>query len=896
MKQVVLNSGHFLFDNKPMIVKPWVPDIELIKEEVKTVPAWVRLHKLPLKFWGKSLVKLANLVGSYVKCDTATEQKARLDEKQKIMEIEIGYEWKPTMCSTCKQLGHDKETCRKGQTVKHTQPKKVWKPVQKVVQIQKAVQIQKPAQAVQQQVQQPAKKIKFYQTIPEVVQTPETKIGPSSSGSLSPIKVTRQGPKMVAGLDMGLFGLLDAKIKPSKVNKVVVNVFNDLSVSTNSAYHPGGRIWVVWKPHLCDVLFLDYAAQLIQMKIMDKITGMWFYYTDIYAFNGIGEREPLWDRLNILRPQGTEPWLLGGDFNCVLQAKERLGGGFNMAEAKPFQQCLEECEVMDIQAAGSYYTWNNKQPLETRVYSRLDRALVNQSWIDQFPNVYANFLPEGHFDHNPCMIGMMHYEGTQMFKVTQKLRRLKPELRRDKDLLAQEYTAHQHSIQLQQAKTAYLKQKAKAHWLVDGDTNSSYFHGLIKARRNKNCIYQIRDHKGIMHSDEDGIQQAFFEYYEELLGSNAPTIGVKNVIIQKGKKCTKAQRQILLAPVTQEEVKEIIFNISDDKAPGPDGYSSKFFKDSWDIVGGEDIIRLYERKASSPRCLFKLDLQKAYDTVEWGFLAQLLKAMNFPSQFTQWTMQCVTTASYSLNLNGNLFGFFKGKRGLRQGDPLSPLLFTICMDYLSRFLSYSTETPDFHFHPLGKPMKLSHLMFADDLLLFSKGDAHSMMILLRTFSTFSKSSGLNMSKGKSNAFFNGVPKGLKNDILQVSGMVEGRLPFKYLRVPIKTTRLFAQECKPIIDRVVDRIRGLGARKLSYAGRLVLVNVVLKTLHNYWATMNFLWDGGTEFIKSPLVSWEKACKPRDEGGLGLKNDVEWNKAAIGKLVWWIASKSDHLWVR
>ncbi|XP_074299479.1 uncharacterized protein LOC141630590 [Silene latifolia] len=163
-------------------------------------------------------------------------------------------------------------------------------------------------------------------------------------------------------------------------------------------------------------------------------------------------------------------------------------------------------------------------------------------------------------------------------------------------------------------------------------------------------------------------------------------------------------------------------------------------------------------------------------------------------------------------------------------------------------------------------MKLSHLIFADDLLLFSKGDAASMMTLLRSFSTFSKTTGLNMSKGKSNAYFNGVQAGLKQEILQISGMVEGSLPFRNLGVPIKTTRLSVLDCKPLIDKVVAKIRGLGARKLSYAGRLV------------------------------LCLGKKACKPTSEGGLGLKNEVVWNRAAIRKLVWRIATKSDHLWVR
>ncbi|XP_074305774.1 uncharacterized protein LOC141640995 [Silene latifolia] len=131
-------------------------------------------------------------------------------------------------------------------------------------------------------------------------------------------------------------------------------------------------------------------------------------------------------------------------------------------------------------------------------------------------------------------------------------------------------------------------------------------------------------------------------------------------------------------------------------------------------------------------------------------------------------------------------------------------------------------------------------------------------------------------------------------------------------MPIKTTRLNAQDCKHLIDKIVARIRTLGARKLSYAGRLVLVRAVLKTLHNYWGQMfilptgiitsieqvcrNFLWDGGVDYLRSPLVVWDKVCRPKKEGGLGLKQDIIWNKAAVGKLVWWIYTKPDLLWVK
>ncbi|XP_074282723.1 uncharacterized protein LOC141607265 [Silene latifolia] len=163
------------------------------------------------------------------------------------------------------------------------------------------------------------------------------------------------------------------------------------------------------------------------------------------------------------------------------------------------------------------------------------------------------------------------------------------------------------------------------------------------------------------------------------------------------------------------------------------------------------------------------------------------------------------------------------------------------MEYLSRNLTYSTGANEFKYYPMCKQMKLTHLMFANDLLLFCKGDGPSIMTILRSFATLSKTSCLNMSKGKSNAYFNGVNESLKQDILRISGMVEGALPFKYLGVPIKTTRLNAKDCKPLIDKIVQRIRNLEARKLSYA-----VYIKGDNWLKYSPTNNSSW------------SWRKIC--------------------------------------
>lgn len=86
----------------------------------------------------------------------------------------------------------------------------------------------------------------------------------------------------------------------------------------------------------------------------------------------------------------------------------------------------------------------------------------------------------------------------------------------------------------------------------------------------------------------------------------------------------------------------------------------------------QELFRKYNRKNASPRCILKVDLQKVYDTISWTFLQEALQYLEFPTVFIGWIMECVSTSSFSIVINGTLHGFFSGKRGLRQGDPLSP--------------------------------------------------------------------------------------------------------------------------------------------------------------------------------------------------------------------------------
>ena len=171
----------------------------------------------------------------------------------------------------------------------------------------------------------------------------------------------------------------------------------------------------------------------------------------------------------------------------------------------------------------------------------------------------------------------------------------------------------------------------------------------------------------------------------------------------------------------------------------------------------QDIVKQHGRKHYPPSILLKIDLRKAYDTLEWDFIKDMLISLNFPSHIINIVMTCISTAEFSFILNGSPMPLFKSKRGIRQGDPMSPLIFVICMEYLSRLLKVARDHVNFRFHPRCNRFKLNHLCFADDLMIFFRGDFASVRILLDKLEFFAKSSGLVANSSKSDMYLAGIP-------------------------------------------------------------------------------------------------------------------------------------------
>lgn len=152
----------------------------------------------------------------------------------------------------------------------------------------------------------------------------------------------------------------------------------------------------------------------------------------------------------------------------------------------------------------------------------------------------------------------------------------------------------------------------------------------------------------------------------------------------------------------------------------------------------------------------------------------------------------------SVKVNGSLEGFFKAGSGLRQGDPMFPYLFVLAMEVLSACLGKLPQHSNFKFHYQTKPLSITHLIFADDILLFCHGDLTSIELLLSRVQVFSNCSGLLINKAKSHCFFSNVDEGTREHIISATGFQIGSLPIKYLGLPLITTKLSYRACIPLI--------------------------------------------------------------------------------------------------
>jgi len=244
------------------------------------------------------------------------------------------------------------------------------------------------------------------------------------------------------------------------------------------------------------------------------------------------------------------------------------------------------------------------------------------------------------------------------------------------------------------------------------------------------------------------------------------------------------------------------------------------------ILLAQEAVSDYHKEKGKARCTLKVDLMKAYDSLSWEYILHCFHCFGAPSRYIAWIRECITRPSFSIALNGTLVGYFKGRKCLRQGDPISPYMFVLAMEGLSLLLEEAASNSLLSYHPKCSVIKLTYLCFANDLLIFSTATLASIRCCIGALAEFEALSGLKANPSKSLVFLARVTPAAKHNLFELLHMLKRVLPMRYLGVPLISKRLSAADCDSLISKISSKIDSWLVKKLSSAGRLQLLSSVL----------------------------------------------------------------------
>lgn len=332
----------------------------------------------------------------------------------------------------------------------------------------------------------------------------------------------------------------------------------------------------------------------------------------------------------------------------------------------------------------------------------------------------------------------------------------------------------------------------------------------------------------------------------------------------------------------------------------------------------EGVIILHEvfhelSRSKGKGMILKIDFEKAYDRVRWDFLEEVMRGKEFPEKWINWVMQTVKGGQVCVNINGTRGPYFKTMRGLRQGDPLSPLLFNLVADSLSVLMEKAVDK-NLITGVLGSIIEkgISHIQYADDTVLMTDGSDKSIVNLKILLYCFEWMSGLKINFHKSEVVFFGYSQADQERKANMLNCKLGTLPMKYLGIPVSDSILGLGAFQGVTNRMIKRLDPWKGKFMISGGKLILTNTCLSNLPMYVMGFymlpkgthvkmdsirsKFFWQGAGDAFKYHMAKWVSISKPKAYGGLGILNTYLMNQCPITNWIWKLEKGSYELWFR
>ncbi|GKV48357.1 hypothetical protein SLEP1_g55180 [Rubroshorea leprosula] len=409
----------------------------------------------------------------------------------------------------------------------------------------------------------------------------------------------------------------------------------------------------------------------------------------------------------------------------------------------------------------------------------------------------------------------------------------------------------------------------------------------------------------VVKDDIINFVREFHQHGKMVRGSNASFI----VLIPKTEnpQAIEEFRPISLIGVTYKIMAKLLANRLRKVLPKVIGEQHMAFIEGRQLVEGAVIANeiLDEvRRKKKKGFLFKVDFEKAYDKVNWEFIDYMMMRMGFCATWRKWIQECLNSSSVSILINGSPTNQFPVNKGIRQGDPLSPFLFLIVAEGLNGLMSSAVDTERYKGVGIGSgDTMVTHLQFADDTIFFGDATEDNIRVIKCIMRTFELASGLKINFGKSQLIGVGVDQSWSAKMAYLLCCKEGKLPFKYLGIPIGGNHRRKAMWQPMVESVRKKLASWKGRYLSMGGRITLINSVLSSLPVFLMSVfvipkeksklcsemgrriNGLWEWNLSWRRS-LFDWEK------EEAMELHNKIQNVQISQGcKDFWeWVHSKN------
>ncbi|GKA63786.1 RNA-directed DNA polymerase, eukaryota, reverse transcriptase zinc-binding domain protein [Tanacetum coccineum] len=552
----------------------------------------------------------------------------------------------------------------------------------------------------------------------------DTHVGMSTSNKQKEVR------NIIKEENLQLCGIIETHIKYHNILKIGQKVFRNWDFTSNGEdNNKGCRIMVGWNPNKLRVWRRRLWKELGSQKIIT---------------NG-------------------EPWVTMGDFNVTLRGEENSNGSLVPSnEMNEFAECIREIEVEDILSYGSFEAtkWNGKEEKNIQVIFVTSKKeflpIVKKSWEVEV---------DGHMMYKVVkkmklikpLLNKLSWKNGNIFERVTKLRECLKEVQAEvdkhphnEDIKAKSCRVLNDYYDAMKDENNLLMQKAKIEWLKDGEM-----------------------------FENDKVAEQFVKNFQGFLGKKDVVTNMATDRIVFPNKLSSEEVDKMCRDVSVVEGKNAMFDIEDSKAPGPDGYTARFYNEvsattishvpkvqnpdrvsEFRPIACFNVIYKCISKIITNRLkgvlgrlikkvVVKIDLQKAYDTIDWNFLIVVLEQFGFPNMMVEWIMVCVSTTKFFINIKGERECYLSGGRGLRKGDPMSPYLFTLVMEAFNIIMRKNiSENKEFKYHYRCHKLGITHLCFVDDLLVFCHGDTKLVSVIKDALEEFSSYSALkaNMSK------------------------------------------------------------------------------------------------------------------------------------------------------